>query len=137
MADSVFFAERIILPYEPRFIVVYAGGNDLNAGKAPELVYGDFVALATRLRAALPHVRIAYIASAPNPRRWAQVENVKRLNSLVSDYCRRHDLAFINVFPLMLGPDGQPKPDIFVEDRLHMNQKGYAIWQDAVRPYLK
>ncbi len=137
LADSVNLAERIVIPYEPRQVVVYAGGNDINAGKEPELVYGDFVALMTKLRSRLPNARIDYIASAPNPSRWGQVEKVRRLNSLAQAYCRRHGITFINVFPLMLGPDGQPKPDIFVADRLHMNAKGYAIWQAAVRPCLK
>ena len=136
LADAVNFADRIILPYRPRQVVIYAGGNDLNAGKDPDLVYGDFVALARRIRAELPRTRIAYIASAPNPARWAQVEKVKRLNQLVEAYCRRQGMDFINVFPLMLGPDGLPKPDIFVADRLHMNEKGYAIWKEAVAPHL-
>lgn len=136
LADSVHFADRIILPYRPRQVVIYAGGNDLNAGKDPDLVYGDFVALARRIRQALPRTRIAYIATAPNPARWAQVEKVKRLNQLIEAYCRRHGMDFINVFPLMLGPDGLPKPDIFVKDRLHMNEKGYAIWKEAVAPFL-
>ena len=137
LADSVNFAERIVLPYHPRQVVIYAGGNDINAGKSPEVVYGDLVALVQKIRARLPYVAIAYISSAPNPARWAQVENVKRLNSLAAAYCRHHRVAFINVFPLMLGPDGLPKPDIYVADRLHMNSRGYAIWKDAVGPYLK
>jgi lysophospholipase L1-like esterase len=136
LADSVNFADRIIIPAEPRQVVIYAGGNDINAGKSPEIVYGDFVALAMKIHAALPDAKIAFIASAPNPQRWKQVEKVKRLNSLVEAYCHFHDMDFINVFPLMLGPDGLPKPDIFVEDKLHMNPKGYAIWKDAVAPFL-
>ncbi len=137
LADSVNYADRIVIHYAPREVVVYAGGNDLNAGKSPEIVYGDFVALMQKLRAGLPHARLAFISSAPNHARWAQVEKVKRLNALVEAYCRRHDIAFINVFPLMLGPDGRPKPDIYVADGLHMNAKGYAIWQPAVAPFLK
>jgi lysophospholipase L1-like esterase len=137
LADSVNFAERIVTPYQPRQVVIYAGGNDIAAGKSAEVVYGDFVALVTRIRAKLPHVRIAFISSAPNPSRWAQVEKVKQLNTLAEAYCHHHSVEFINVFPLMLGPDGQPKPDIYVADRLHMNPKGYAIWQKAVGPYLK
>jgi len=137
LADSVNFTERIVIPFAPRQVVIYAGGNDLNARKEAEVVYGDFVALVRKIRAALPKTPIAFIASAPNPKRWEQVEQVKRLNSLVAAYCERHDLDFINVFPLMLGPDGLPQPDIFVDDRLHMNEKGYAIWRSAVRPYLR
>jgi lysophospholipase L1-like esterase len=137
LADSVNFAERIIIPYQPRKVVIYAGGNDINAGKPPEMVYGDFVALVEKIHAGLPHARIAYISSAPNPRRWAQVDKVRELNALAAKYCRHHGYDFIDVFPLMLGQDGQPKPDIFVDDRLHMNAKGYAIWTQAIRPYLK
>jgi lysophospholipase L1-like esterase len=136
LADSVNFAERIVIPYHPRQVVIYAGGNDINAGKAPDLVFGDFVALVSKIHAALPQTQIAYISSAPNPARWAQVEKVKRLNALAGDYCRRHHMAFINVFPLMLGPDGNPKPDIYVADRLHINLKGYAIWKEAIGPCL-
>ena len=73
---------------------------------------------------------------APNPARWSQVAKVKQFNALAQDYCRKHGIAFINVFPLMLGPDGLPKADIFVQDRLHMNPKGYALWREAVMPYL-
>jgi len=62
---------------------------------------------------------------------------MQHLNSLVNDYCDRHGLDFIDIYPLMLGADGLPKPDIFVADRLHMNAKGYEIWTAAVRPYLR
>jgi len=137
LADSGNFVDRIVTPYHPRQVVIYACGNDINAGKSPDLVFGDFVVLVRRIRTKSPRARIAFISSAPNPSRWAQVEKVKRLNALVEAYCRRHSFDFINVFPLMLGPDGLPKPDIFLPDRLHMNAKGYAIWQEAVRPYLK
>jgi lysophospholipase L1-like esterase len=136
LADSVAYADRIITPYAPRQVVIYAGGNDINAGKPPELVYGDFVALVNKIHSRMPHARIAYISSAPNPARWAQVEKVKHLNTQIEAYCRRHGLIFINVFPLMLGPDGLPQPDIFRADRLHLNAKGYALWREAVGPCL-
>ena len=137
LADSVNYAEAIITPYHPRQVVIYAGGNDIKAGKAPELVFGNFVALVKKIRALAPQAKIAYISSAPNPARWAQVEEVRKLNSLVKAYCQRHGCTFIDVFPLMLGADGLPKPDIYVADRLHMNTNGYAIWREAVGPHLK
>lgn len=136
LADSVHFIDRVILRYQPRQVVIYAGGNDINAKKSPEVVYGDFVALTDRIRAALPQTRIAYISIAGAPSRWAQVEQVRQANALIAAHCRRRGLDFINTFPLMLGPDGRPKPDIFLKDNLHMNERGYAIWREAVRPYL-
>lgn len=137
LADSVNYAEQLITSYHPRQVVIYAGGNDINAGKAPELVFGDFVALVKKIRRDVPRAKVAFISVAPSPARWAQVEKVRRLNSLISDYCARHGCTFINVFPLMLGADGLPKPDIYVADRLHMNTNGYAIWREAVAPHLK
>jgi len=137
LADVEEFADEIVLSYKPRQVVIYAGGNDLNAGKAPELVFGDFVALVKKIRAGAPKAKICYIASAPNPARWAQVEKVKKLNSRVAAWCRRHQCTFIDVFPLMLGPDGFPRPNIYVDDQLHLNAKGYAIWRAAVQPHLK
>jgi lysophospholipase L1-like esterase len=137
LADSVNYADRIVIPYHPREVVMYAGSNDINAGKTAEIVFGDFVAFATRVHAALPKTVIAYISIAPNPSRWKEVEEVKRANSLIQDYCSHHsNLKFINVFPLMLGPDGKPKPEIFLKDGLHMNERGYAIWKPAIMPFL-
>ena len=137
IADSVHFADRIVLPYAPRMVVLYAGGNDLNNGRPPEEVFADFTAFAVKVRAALPAAEIAYISSAGNPARWAQVEKVRALNSLIEGYIRQQtNMKFINVFPRMLGDDGLPKPDIFVADKLHMNPEGYKIWTAVIRPLL-
>jgi lysophospholipase L1-like esterase len=136
--DSVNYAERIVIPYRPKQIVLYAGGNDINAGKGPEQVFADFKSFVQKVQAALPATPIAYISSAPNPARWAQVEKVKKLNKLIADYVRENSgLTFINVFPKMLGEDGNPRPEIYAPDRLHMNEKGYELWTGIVRPYLK
>lgn len=137
LADAVYYADRIVTPYHPRQVVVYAGANDIAAGKSPEVVYGDFVALTGKLRSALPRARLSVIAIAGNPSRWSQVEKVKLTNALMASYCRRHQIDYIDVFSPMMQADGTPRPDIFVSDRLHMNEKGYAIWRDAVAPYLR
>lgn len=131
--DSVYFVERMVVPYQPRKIVMYAGGNDINANKAPEQVASDFKAFVAKVHAKLPETRIAYISIAPNPARWAQVERVKAANRLIREFTTTDKrLQFIDVFQHMLGEDGKPWPDIFVEDRLHMNEKGYAIWKRVV-----
>jgi len=137
LGDSVHFADRIVIPYAPRMIVVYAGGNDINFGKTPEEIFAAFQAFVEKVRAKLPDTPIAYISIAGNPKRWAQVEKVKAANALIEGYIgKRPDLKFINVFPRMLGPDGLPIPDIFVADQLHMNAKGYELWTKIVGSYL-
>jgi lysophospholipase L1-like esterase len=135
--DSVNYADRIVFPYRPRLIVLYAGGNDINGGKSPDQVFADYKAFVAKVHSALPKTRITYISIAPNPARWAQVERVKATNERIAEHVKTDSrLGFINVFPEMLGPDGQPKPDIYVEDRLHMNAKGYELWTAIVGKYL-
>ena len=138
IADSVHFVDRMVVPYQPKRIVMYAGGNDINGGKTPEHVASDFKAFVARVHAKLPEAKIAYISIAPNPARWAQVERVKAANGLIREFTKTDKrLQFIDVFPHMLGQDGMPLPDIFLEDRLHMNERGYAIWKKVVGAALK
>jgi len=137
IADSVRHTPRLVLPHRPRLVVLYAGGNDINAGKTPEQVLADYRAFVQGIHAALPDTRIACISIAPNPARWKQVERVRAANALLEAQTRTDPrLRFINVFPHMLGPDGLPQPDIFVQDRLHMNAAGYQIWTRVVAPFL-
>ncbi len=137
LADSVAFAERIIFPHEPRMVVLYAGGNDINNGKSAQQVFADFQLFVAKLRGRLPEVEVAYISIAGNPARWAQVEKVKEANRLIEEFAKQtKGVRFINVFSQMLGTDGLPKAEIFVADKLHMNAEGYKIWVEVVRPFL-
>ena len=137
ISDSVHFVHRIVAPYRPRLIVMYAGGNDINAGESPEQIASDFQEFVRKVHAVLPATRIAYISIAPNPARWAQVDQVKAANKLIQEFTRQDSrLGFIDVFSHMLNKDGQPRPDIFVEDRLHLNANGYELWKGLVGPHL-
>jgi lysophospholipase L1-like esterase len=137
LIDSVHFADRIVIPYEPRMVVLYAGGNDINAHKTAEQVFADFQAFVEKVHAKLPKTTIAYVSTAGNPARWSQVEEVKKANGFIEGYIEQHPgLKFINVFPRMLGSDGLPRPEIFVADRLHMNAEGYKLWTEIVGQYL-
>jgi lysophospholipase L1-like esterase len=138
MSDSIYYFDRIVAPYQPALILIYAGSNDINAHKTPEQVFNDFKAFAAKVREELPQTRLDFISIGTSPSRWGDVENVKEANRLIRDYIARDDkMSFIDVFPSMLGPDGKPKPDIFLRDRLHPNAKGYAIYQSVIAPYLK
>ncbi|MFO1438826.1 MAG: GDSL-type esterase/lipase family protein [Verrucomicrobiaceae bacterium] len=135
--DSVNYAHRLVFPFQPKQIVMYAGGNDLNAGKTPERVLADFQAFVAKVQAELPKTKICYISTAPNPKRWAQIKEVRAANALIQAFCAKDDrLQYLDVHPIMLAPNGEPKPDIFVEDQLHMNAKGYELWKGVVGPVL-
>src|SRR4051812_44054964 len=129
--DSVFYADRIVLPYKPRKIYLYAGGNDINAGKSPEQVFKDFRLFVDSVRQNLPKTQITYISIAPNPARWSQIERIRAANGLIRDYCKPNKgLSYIDVHSKMLNEKKQPKEGIYLDDRLHMNEKGYKIWKE-------
>lgn len=138
ICDSVYYVDRIVIPYRPKMIIMYAGGNDINAGKTPEAVFNDFKQFVSAVHSKLPSTKIGYISIAPNPARWKQIEKVREANRLIREFTMRDPrLFFIDTHSAMLGADGLPKPDIFLDDKLHMNRKGYDIWREIVRPYLE
>jgi len=137
LADAVFFVDRLVLPYQPSFIVLYSGGNDINAKKTPEQVFDFYCEFVTKVRAKQPETPIAYISIAGNPKRWSQVAEVIKANALIEAYTKQHPgLLFIDVFHQMLGVNGLPRPEIFSSDNLHMNAEGYKLWTQVVGPYL-
>lgn len=137
ISDSLVWFDRVLAPYHPRLVVFYAGGNDLNAGKSPETVAGDARRLFEKIHQSFPKTRVLFISSAPNPKRWEQIEQVRALNSLVKAICGEMTfVTYVDVHHAMLGDDGQPLPDIYRDDRLHMNPMGYAIWNRIILPLL-
>jgi lysophospholipase L1-like esterase len=137
LSDSVYFFNRIVAPYHPKTIVLFAGTNDIDARKTPEEVFEDFKAFTEKVHAELPDAKLDYISITTSPSRWKEFDKVKTANALIRDYISHDDrLAFIDVLPAMLDSEGRPNPDIYVADRLHMNGKGYAIWTSIVEPYL-
>ena len=137
IADSNHFAERIVHPYKPRQIVLYAGDNDVAGGKSPERVLADFQQFLKTVRAKLPKVRVSFIAIKPSLSRWKLSGKMAMANSLVRDACGKDKrLDYIDIWLPMLGDNGKPRPDLFLGDGLHLNAKGYALWTSIVKPHL-
>lgn len=137
MDDATAFADRIVAPYKPAAIVVYAGDNDLQNGDTPEQVRDDFAAFVTKVRQGQPDVPIAFISIKPSLARVALLPSINAANKLISAWAMaQKNVAFLDVAPAMVDAQGQPKPDLFIGDGLHMNPKGYALWVAQVRPWL-
>ncbi|HEV8070082.1 MAG TPA: GDSL-type esterase/lipase family protein [Planctomycetaceae bacterium] len=138
IADSTYFADRIVIPYRPSVIVLHAGANDLSAGKAPRQVYDDFRAFVDKVHSALPETPIAFLSINPTPARWAQAEKQKETNGLIQRYIAgKSRLAYLDQWNALLGPDGQPRADLHIKDRLHPNAAGYKIRTQIVSKYLE
>jgi lysophospholipase L1-like esterase len=138
MADSLRYVDRIIIPYMPRLIVVYAGDNDLAGGKAPEQVVADYRSLVAKVHRRLPATPIAFIAIKPSPCRRHLLAPIRQVNAQIQALGAQDSrLLYIDVFTPMLDASGEPRPELFIEDGLHLNAAGYALWTRLVTPFLR
>jgi lysophospholipase L1-like esterase len=138
IADVVHFVDRIALPYKPRLIVFYAGDNDISSGKSAEQVFADFHAFVRKVQSGLPETRIAFVAIKPSPARWKFFDVQKRTNNQVEEYVKTdRRLSYIDVVKPMLADDGQPRAELFKDDKLHLNEEGYRLWKQIVKPHLE
>lgn len=136
--DSTWYAERIVIPYAPRMVVLYAGDNDLHSGRTPQQLRADFAAFVERVRRGLPDVPIAYIAIKPSPARAGLLQAVQAANAQIrAEAARWNGVSFIDIATPMLDGHGQPRPELFLEDQLHLNADGYALWRGILAPYLR
>ena len=133
IAQSNMYFDRVVAPYRPRAIVFYAGKNDLDSGTAPAAAAADFRRFMELKRARLGNTPVFYISAKPSKLRFAQFARQSELNAAIRSMAGK-DLTFIDVVTPMLR-DGQPQ-DLYVEDGLHMNAAGYAIWRGLVRDAL-
>lgn len=138
LADSVFYVDRIVIPYKPRLVVVYAGENDLNAGKSPETVLADFQAFRAKVHAALPATRIIYLSCKESPVRAKVRPQVLAANRLIAAECATDvRCSFVDVATPLLDAAGGYRPELFREDQLHLRPAGYAIWTRVLAPHLQ
>jgi lysophospholipase L1-like esterase len=136
-SDLIHFTDRLILPYRPRVIVLHIGGNDVHNGKSPEQVLADFKTFVAKVRATLTDVPIAFSSITPGPARWDEAAQRKETNRLIKEYIATQPrLLFIDLWDAMLTPDGKPREDIWVADRIHPNHEGYLIRVRIMRPLL-
>ncbi|WP_428415746.1 SGNH/GDSL hydrolase family protein [Methylibium sp.] len=138
MFDCAEYLERLVLPYKPRLVIVYAGDNDLAEGRTPQQVLASFSAFVEGVRRALPDTRIAYLSIKPSPLRSALMPQVAETNALVANYSRHTpNLDYIDIYSKMLDEQGRPRAELFQPDALHLNAQGYALWRTVIADHLR
>lgn len=139
LPDVIRYANDIIIPYHPKQVLIYCGDNDLASSDSitPQMVADRFKQLFYVIRNALPKTRISFVSIKPSPSREKLMPKMIQANQLIQSFLKKQkNTSYIDVFHPMLLPNGKPKPELFLEDKLHMNEKGYEIWQKAIQPYL-
>ncbi|OQA03129.1 MAG: GDSL-like Lipase/Acylhydrolase [Planctomycetes bacterium ADurb.Bin401] len=138
ISDSVYYADLIILPYKPRVIVFYAGDNDIADNKSPQMLLADFKALVQVIRKELPETRIIVVSTKPSIDRWKFWPKMRESNNLIKEYCdTQKEIYFVDVSKVMLDETGYPRKELFKDDGLHINEKGYELWTSLVKPLIE
>ncbi len=133
LSDTNHYYDRIVAPYRPRVIVLYAGDNDVAAGMSPERIAREFRTFAERTARELPQTKIIFVAIKPSLARWEMWPTMAAANKLVAEQCRSNPLLFYaDIATPALGADGQPRADLLHEDKLHLSPKGYEMWNRVV-----
>ncbi len=139
LLDQIRYANDIIFPYEPKQIIIYCGENDLASSDTvtAAMVLDRFKQLFQMIRDKT-EVPISYISMKPSPSRRHLFTKMREGNQLIKDFlATQKNTAFIDVHQKMLDSTGEPMPEIFLNDSLHMNAKGYAIWKKEMEPYMQ
>lgn len=138
VADSLHFADRIILPYRPRLIVFYAGDNDIANGQSAEQVFQGFQKLAEKVHTALPKTKLIFLSIKPSRSRWKLIDTQRDANRLVETFAEDHEyVEYLDLATPLLGEDGLPRAELYQDDELHLNAAGYAVWNEILGPHLK
>jgi hypothetical protein len=137
ISDVVYFTGRVVLPYKPKVIVFYAGDNDIAGGKTAERVFEDYRKFVGLVQKQLPTTRIIFISIKPSGSRWSLWNIMKQANKMIEDFSKKDDrLYYFDGAAPLLNNDNRPNNDLFLNDRLHLNDKGYELWTKLLTPVI-
>ena len=138
--DMVFFTERILADHKLSMVVCFVA-NDIRGSSqdgTPKEVLRLFKNFVKQVREKHPTLPILQISVTPTLSRWEHWTEIKKLNELIKAHCEKTDnLFFMDTTPTFLNAEGQPKPEWFIKDQLHLNTKGYEVWNSLIRPEIE
>jgi lysophospholipase L1-like esterase len=134
-----YYTPYILFPYQPRKVFIYAGENDIAAGKSGAFVAAQFQKLWAMLASKLPKADIYFMAVKPSPSRAKYFDEVKTANTRIKAFLNGKAKGhYIDVATVILNPTTmQPDSSLFESDLLHLNKTGYDKWQAVLQPYVK
>ena len=138
LLDQIRWADEIIFPYQPKQIVIYCGENDLASSDTVRAttVVDRFMRLYEMVRKKTD-ATVTFISMKPSPSRRHLFQKMREANQQIKEFlATQPNTSFVDVHSKMLDEAGEPIPELFLEDSLHMNSKGYAIWQELIKPHL-
>lgn len=131
------YFERIFVDdFIPSQVIIYAGDNDVGKGLDPRVILARFRKLTDKIREKYPFVKLSFVTIKPSPERDHLIEYIRLTNNLIRKELRAIRRAdMINVFDSMLNEKGRARPELYLEDQLHLNENGYRIWKGVFRKH--
>lgn len=137
-SDLLFFYDELILKRKPDILFIYEGDNDLAGNKKPRKILQEAKKLTEKVKKDLPETKIIFISPKPSISRIKLKNSYISFNKKLKKYCNKTDNPeFADVWYPMLDKNGNVFKDVFLEDGLHMNKKGYDIWGKVIGEFLK
>ena len=138
-SDLIYFYDKLITKQKPDYLFIYEGDNDIAEHKKPSKIYRDFKTVMKKIKMDLPDTKVIVISPKPSIARWNLKNDYHNLNRKMDRYCQKKNdnIEFADVWPIMLDENGNLFQDIFIEDGLHMNKKGYDLWNKVLSSYLQ
>jgi hypothetical protein len=134
VSDNIYFADRIVVRYRPRLIVFYAGDADVAGNKNADQIAQDYKAFIALVHGKLPATPMVIIGIKPSPAHWSRMDTIRRANVMVKQLVVSDPLVvYADVEASLLGADGKPRAELYVDNGLNLNERGYEAWNGATR----
>jgi lysophospholipase L1-like esterase len=137
-SDLIYYYEELVPKYKPDYLFIYEGDNDIASDKKPWKILKEAKHLVDRVQQDLPKTKVVLISPKPSVARWHLRKNYRKLNKKLEKFAQKTDnLEYADVWTAMLDENGQVFTDVFLDDNLHMNKKGYDIWGKVIGRFLE
>ncbi len=128
----------LVLRFEPKKVFIYEGDNDLWADVEVSSIMESLDNIVTRILLANPHTEVNLISAKPSPSRWSKKKNYLILNDLMRQYAQTHEgVGYVSVWEALLDSNGSPRPELYIEDQLHLNEAGYKLWSAQFKEFME
>jgi len=139
LTDVIYYYDEVVRPYHPSQVVIYEGDNDLiEPTKSVEEFFEDIITITRLIHIHFPEAGIILVSIKPSPSRAQFFPKYTQANQMMKAYAEKTAyIDFVDIWSAMLKADGMPNEDLFLHDMLHMNEKGYRLWTDALKVHLQ
>lgn len=128
----------LVIKFEPSRVFIYEGDNDLWAGVEVSAILTSLDNIVTRIHLVNPDIEIFLIGAKPSPSRWEKKDSYLIFNRMLKEYCQtKEQVQYVDTWKALTDTEGNARPELYIQDMLHLNQEGYVIWAGIFKGYFK